>query len=124
MGGSELIIVGTIVAAVVVLIVLLGRLLNGSKQSTGGSKTIALAEASDAWLGRVAMGLSGLPFHRVEWPSPTTLQVYWTRRPVWTFIVAVLFFPLGLIALLVTTTLIGTIRILESGPPGKIPSRW
>jgi hypothetical protein len=48
------------------------------------------------------------------------LQIHWTRRPIWTFFVAVLFFPLGLVALLVTTTLTGTILVGENGPPARV----
>ncbi|HYN33597.1 MAG TPA: hypothetical protein VES40_13305, partial [Ilumatobacteraceae bacterium] len=47
-------------------------------------------------------------------------QLYWTRRPVWTFVVAVIFFPFGLVALLITTTLTGTFRVIETGPPAKV----
>jgi hypothetical protein len=116
----EFFIVGAIVAAAILLLVALGPLKDRSKRSDPGSKTIVLSERGDSWLGRVAIGLSGLSAHRVEWPSPTTLQLYWTRRPVWTFIVAVLFFPFGLVALLVTTTLIGTFRVLDTGPPATV----
>ena len=109
-----------VTAVIVVLLVAAGPFKNRFERSDSDSKIITLPECGDAWLGRVATGLSGLPAHRVEWPSATTLQLYWTRRPVWTFAVAALFFPFGLVALLVTTTLTGTFRVVETGPPAKV----
>ncbi|HYN34868.1 MAG TPA: hypothetical protein VES40_19745, partial [Ilumatobacteraceae bacterium] len=120
-GGPELAIVGVVVAlAIIVVLVVAGPFKDRSGRSDSASKTITLPERSDAWLARVATSLSGLPAHRVEWPSATTLQLYWTRRPVWTFVVAVIFFPFGLVALLITTTLTGTFRVIETGPPAKV----
>lgn len=120
-GGPELVIVGVIVAvAVFVVLVVAGPFKDRSGRSDSASKTITLPERGDAWLARVATSLSGLPAHRVEWPSATTLQLYWTRRPVWTFVAAVIFFPFGLVALLITTTMTGTFRVIETGPPAKV----
>jgi hypothetical protein len=118
--GPELVIVGGIVVAIVVVLVVAGPFKDRSRRSDSASKMITLPERGDAWLARVATSLSGLPAHRVEWPSATTLQLYWTRRPVWTLVAAVVFFPFGLIALLVTTTLTGTFRVVETGPPAKV----
>lgn len=121
LGAPGLVIVVVIVAVVIVaVLVASGPLTARSKQSDTASKTITLPERGDVWLGRVATSLSGLSGHRVEWPSATTLELYWTRRPVWTFIVAVFLFPFGLLALLVTTTLVGTFHVIGSGPPANI----
>jgi len=120
LAGAELIVLGIVVGAVVIIVFVVNQSGSRTRASLPESKTISVMERADRWLERVATNLNGLPSHRVEWTSPNTLQLYWTRRPIWTFAVAVFFFPLGLLALLHTNTLIGSSRILELGPPGTV----
>ena len=117
----ELLIIGGIaVVVVVVLLAATGRLGSTSKPEGSESKTIVVDDAADAWLGRVATGLNGLSAHRVEWSSADTLLLYWTRRPVWTFAVAALFFPFGLLALLYTKTYVGRFVIVGGSPSSRV----
>lgn len=118
--GPELIVVGLIVLPVIIIVVLVRQSGSRTAAALPESKTIVLPERADRWLERVATNLSGLPSHRVEWTSAHNLQLYWTRRPIWTFVVAVVFFPLGLLALLHTKAVVGSFRVVESGPPGTV----
>lgn len=120
LAGPELIVLGIVVVAVVIVVFLANQSGSRTRASLPESKTISMIERADRWLARVATNLNGLPSHRVEWTSPDTLQLYWTRRPIWTFAVAIVFFPIGLLALLHTNTLIGSFRIVEHGPPGTV----
>jgi hypothetical protein len=120
-GVAEFVVAALAVAlAVVVVLAISGQLSARSSRSGQDSKTISLPEQGDAWLGRMATSLSGLSAHRVEWSSPTTLELYWARRPAWTFVVAVFFFPVGLLAFLVTRTVVGTFDVVASGPPASV----
>lgn len=110
--------VGVVVIVVVAIAAVVATRVR-SERSGPSSKTIVLAEVGDVWLGRVALGLSGLSGHRVEFTSATSFELFWLRRPAWTIVVAVLFFPFGLVALLVTDTLVGSFREVDAGHPTR-----
>jgi len=120
LAGPELIVLGIVVVAVVIVVFLANQSGSRTRASLPESKMISMTERADRRLARVATNLNGLPSHQVEWTSPDTLQLYWTRRPIWTLALAVVSFPIGLLAILHTNTLIGSLRIVELGPPGTV----
>jgi hypothetical protein len=68
----------------------------------------------------VVADLAALPKHSVDWLSHDVVVVTWTRRSGWVFLVVIFLFPLGLLALLFTTTEHGTIAVVDEGPPGSV----
>ena len=119
MGLSEL-VTGWFLLTVVVAVVLVFWLGRGSFFKDA---TAVVSGAPAAWLDEVVLQLSGLTDHRVRFLTPTMLEVAMRRRPPWTILVAVLFFPLGLIALVVTTDDIGTVVAAEEGDLTRVRMR-
>jgi hypothetical protein len=112
-GGPELIII-LVVLAIPVAIVLLIMALSGSRT--------AVPNGGDArtWLQLVASDIHQLNGHRIEWLSADVIQVSWRHRSGWVFIVAIILFPFGLLALLFTVTSFGTIVLVHDGSPSTI----
>jgi hypothetical protein len=119
-GGPELIIV-FVVLAVPAAIVLLIVGLSGSRSAGGGvSDTIPVSGDGRAWLQLVVRDIHQLGGHSVEWLSADVVQVSWRHRSGWVFVVAIVLFPLGLLALLSTVTTYGTIVLVRDGAPSTI----
>ena len=119
-GGPELIIV-FVVLAIPVAIVLLIIGLSGSRAAGAGvSDTIPLSGDGRAWLELVARDIHQLNGHSIEWLSADVLQVSWRHRSGWVFVVAIVLFPFGLLALLFTLTSHGTIVLVRDGAPSTI----
>ena len=120
LGGPELIIV-FVVLAIPVAIVLLIIGLSGSRAAVGDvSDTIQLSGDGRAWLELVARDIHRLKGHSVEWLSADVVQVSWRHRSGWVFVVAIVLFPFGLLALLFTMTSHGTIVLVHDGAPSTI----
>jgi hypothetical protein len=118
-GGPELIIIA--VLAIPVAIVLLIMALSGSRTAVASSgDTIALSGDPRTWLELIASDIHHLDGHRIEWLSADVIQVSWRHRSGWVFIVAIILFPLGLLALLFTVTSYGTIVLARDGSPSTI----
>jgi hypothetical protein len=118
-GGPEFIIIA--VLAIPVAIVLLVMALSGSRTAVpNGGDTIALSGDARSWLELVASDIHQLNGHRIEWLSADVIQVSWRHRSGWVFIVAIILFPLGLLALLLTVTSYGTIVLVHVGSPSTI----
>lgn len=115
-----MLIVLAIAVPIIVIVFLVGQFGGRLSRSQAETKTISVMEREDVWPGRVAINLSGRPAHRVGWTSAGTLELYWTGRPVWTFALAVVLFPFGLLALLHTITHVGRFEVSELGPPGDV----
>ena len=72
------------------------------------------------WLELIAGDIHQLNGHRIEWLSANVIQVSWRHRSGWVLIVAIVLFPLGLLALLFTVTSYGTIVLVHDGSPSTI----
>jgi hypothetical protein len=119
-GGPELIIV-FVVLAIPVAIVLLILGLSGSRAAgVDVSHTITLSGDGRAWLELVARDIHQLRGHSVEWLSADVVQVSWRHRSGWVFVIAILLFPIGLLALLFAVTSHGTIALVHDGAPSTI----
>jgi hypothetical protein len=119
-GGPELIII-LVVLAIPVAIVLLIMALSGSRAAVPNSgDTIALSGDARTWLQLVASDIHQLNGHRIEWLSADVIQVSWRHRSGWVFIVAIILFPFGLLALLFTVMSYGTIVLVHEGSPSTI----
>jgi hypothetical protein len=118
LAGSELTIV-LVALVILVAIVLVMVTLSGSRV-TVDSDTMALSGDARARLGVIAGDIDQLDRHSVEWLSADVIQVSWRHRSGWVFVVALLLFPLGLLALLFTVTSYGTIVLVHEGSPSTI----
>ena len=118
-GGPELIIIA--VLAIPIAIVLLIMALSGSRTAVPNSgDTIALSGDARTWLELIAIDIHQLNGHHIEWLSADVIQVSWRHRSGWVFIVAIILFPFGLLALLFTVTSYGTIVLVHDGSPSTI----
>lgn len=121
LSGSELLVVFAVLAVVLVVIVLAGARQQGrSDTGSGAVRTVVVPDAARPWLVGVAADLHALPRHSVAWLSPDVALVTWTRRSGWSVVLAIVLFPLGLLALLFATKEHGTITVVAQGPPGSI----
>lgn len=119
-GGPELVII-VVVLAVPVGVVLLIIALGGSRTALANNRdTITLPADGRAWLESVAQDIHQLNGHSIEWLSVDVMQVSWRHRSGWVFIVAIVLFPLGLLALLSTVTSYGTIVLVRDGSPSTV----
>jgi len=117
--GSEWIIILMVLAAAVAFVLVLR--LGGSRSAVpvGDSSTIRLLGDGRGWLDQVARDIDQLSGHSVEWLSADVLQVSWRHRTGWVFVVAIIVFPIGLLALLSTITSHGTI-VVDDGSPSTM----
>jgi|GEM_PF-2541179 len=117
--GSEWTIILMVLAAAVAFVLVLR--LGGSRSAVpvGDSSTIRLLGDGRGWLDQVARDIDQLSGHSVEWLSADVLQVSWRHRTGWVFVVAIIVFPIGLLALLSTITSHGTI-VVDDGSPSTM----
>jgi len=117
--GSEWIIILMVLAAAVAFVLVLR--LGGSRSAVpvGDSSTIRLLGDGRGWLDQVARDIDQLSGHSVEWLSADVLQVSWRHRTGWVFVVAIIVFPIGLLAPLSTITSHGTI-VVDDGSPSTM----
>jgi len=118
--GVEWIIILMVLAAALALVLVLR--LGGSRSAVpvGDSSTIRLSGDGRGWLNQVARDIDQLNAHSVEWLSADVLQVSWRHRTGWVFVVAIILFPIGLLALLSTITSHGTIVVVDDGSPSTM----
>jgi len=118
--GPEWIIIWMVLAAAVAFVLVLR--LGGSRSAVpvGDSSTIRLPGDGRGWLDQVACDIDQLNGHSVEWLSADVLQVSWRHRTGWVFVVAIIVFPIGLLALLSTITSHGTIVVVDDGSPSTM----
>jgi len=118
--GVEWIIILMVLAAALALVLVLR--LGGSRSAVpvGDSSTIRLSGDGRGWLNQVARDIDQLNAHSVEWLSADVLQVSWRHRTGWVFVVAIIVFPIGLLALLSTITSHGTIVVVDDGSPSTM----
>ena len=117
-GGPEAMFLAIAMLVVVAAVVAVVR--RSVPPTTDTSRTIVVADQGHEWLDGVVAGLGTLRNHDVERLADHTVVVTWRRRSGWVYVVALLTFPLGLLALLFTTTDSGTITVADAGPPGRI----
>ena len=67
----------------------------------------------------LALAVAQMPTYSIETPAPVTMAFVRLRRPAWTVVIAVLFFPLGLLALLVTYREVGTVVLTQRQDGGS-----
>lgn len=120
-GGPELIII-LVVLAIPAAIVLVIIGLSGSRKvaHVGDSDTIILSGNARTWLELVASDIHQLNGHSISWLSADVMQVSWRHRSGWVFLIAIVLFPFGLLALLFTVTSHGTIVLVHDGSPSTI----
>jgi hypothetical protein len=121
-GGPELLIILIVIAVPVAIVVAVKRF-GGTASTTataGDTSTIRLTGDGRAWLVAVAGDLHQLNAHEVEWLSADVLQVHWRHRSGWTIVIAILFFPIGLLALASRVSAYGTIAVIDNGPESTI----
>jgi hypothetical protein len=119
-GGPELIIVLVVLAIPVAIVLLIFRLSGPRATGRGATDTITLSSDGRVWLESVARDIHQLNGHSIEWLSPDVVQVSWRHRSGWVFVVAIMLFPIGLLALLFTVTSHGTIVLMHDGEPSTI----
>ncbi len=120
-GGPELLIVLIVIAVAVVIVVVAQRFATPSSTVIiGDSTTIRLASDGRSWLVAVSGQLHRLNAHSVDWLSADVLQVKWRHRSGWTIVIAIVLFPIGLLALLFTTNTYGTIAIVDNGAESTV----
>ncbi len=120
-GGPELLIILIVIAVPVVIVVVVLRFATPSSTViVGDTTTIRLAGDGRAWLVAASGHLHRLRAHSVDWLSADVLQVQWRHRSGWTIVVAILLFPIGLLALLFTTTTYGTMVIVDHGDESTV----
>jgi hypothetical protein len=120
LGGPELLVI-LLVLAIPVAIVLLIMALGGSRSAfPSNGNTLTLWGDARTSLELIASDIHQLDGHRIDWLSADAIQVSWRHRSGWVFVVAVILFPLGLLALLFTVTSYGTIVLVHEGAPSTI----
>ena len=128
--GPEWIIILMALAAAVAFVLVLRLSRSRPAVPVGNSSTIRLPGDGWGWLDQVARDIDQLNGHNVEWLSADVLQVSWRHRTGWVFVVAIIVFPIGLLALLSTITSHGTIVVAvdDDGSPSTIRTdtqlRW
>ena len=118
--GPEWIIILMALAAAVAFVLVLRLSRSRPAVPVGNSSTIRLPGDGRSWLDQVARDIDQLNGHNVEWLSADVLQVSWRHRTGWVFVVAIIVFPIGLLALLSTITSHGTIVVVDDGEPSTI----
>ena len=107
--GSEWLILMALVAIVALVVWLVIRAARGSG-ATPISQVRVRGSAEDVLrdLQLATAGISGTVTRR---ETPDSLTVEWTYIPGWAVVIAVLAFPLGLIALVARTSTVGTVVV-------------
>ncbi|MEM9517356.1 MAG: hypothetical protein AAGA42_21085 [Actinomycetota bacterium] len=72
------------------------------RQPRPQSTVVDVGPYGSRWLRTAAGAIDALPGHQATLVSDDQLRILWKRRPVWTIAAAMLFFPVGLLALLVS----------------------
>lgn len=91
--GSWLLLVALVVVAVLLVAAVAGRV-------THRSATVLLAGTPDEVMRDLRLGLAALPRHSVVQDSPRSAVVSFPFTPAWALLACVVFFPVGLLALL------------------------
>ncbi len=86
-----------------------------ARQRRPRDHTTTVGENADRWLQSMTAVVSQKRNHTVTSPVPGTAVVAHSYRPVWTIVVAILFFPIGLLALLVKGEDKGTAVVSPKG---------
>jgi hypothetical protein len=115
-GGPELLVILAVMTVPVAIVVLVMALASRATVS-GPSQPLTPTGDARRCLESIAGDIHRLGGHSVEWLSSDVVQVSWRHRSGWVFVVAILAFPLGLFALLFTTTSYGTITLQHGSPP-------
>ncbi len=105
--GNEWVILVAIVVVVAVLVLLVVRAIRGSTARPKLSRALVRGESADV-VRDMQLALSGVR-NTVAHRSEGTLTTAWSYVPSWAVLCAVVFFPLGLIALIARTTVTGTV---------------
>lgn len=107
-GNEWILIVGVLAVVVVVVLVVVvasrGRF--GSDPPVGAA---LVRGSTDAVLGDLLLALSGRRRWQLGRSGANSLVLEWSYIPGWAIVVAVLFFPLGLVALLARRSESGTV---------------
>lgn len=99
-GAPELIILSLIVIAIVAAVELLGRS-GGSGGAPRRHHSALVSDATpEAFIQRAAAVAAGLPKHTLSGVGSATLIVTRNFTKPWRIVVAILFFPIGLVALM------------------------
>ena len=120
LGGPELLILFSPWLIGVVIVIVIAR---RDPSTSMKDATATVPDSGQSWMQRVSLELSGLPGHTVSYMGPLTMQVRVTRHPGWAYALAVLFFPIGLVALVASTAEDGTIAVVEDGATSKVRLR-
>jgi hypothetical protein len=108
LSGNEWLILFIVVA----LVALVVWLVVAATRSSGGRLSQARVRGSnDDVLRDLQLATAGIPHTVTRRETPDSVTVEWTYIPSWAFAVAVLAFPLGLIALVARTSTVGTVIV-------------
>lgn len=110
LGGPELLII--VVPVIVILVVVFASRGSYGVPMEGES---LLPGPAGPWTDTFALAVTRVPGTTYTFPSATTMVVSGTRRPGWVWIVVILAFPIGLLALMAKVTEIGTLVFTEQG---------
>jgi hypothetical protein len=97
LGGAELFVVGGVVVVLAVVAAFLADRLSPVRRH----HEAVVDRSPAAWLDELAVAAGGLPAHQLTMSGPSTMSVVRRYRPAWTVFVAIAFFPVGLVALVV-----------------------
>lgn len=109
--GNEWLILVFLIAFIALVVWLVVRATRGSG---GGQISQARVRGSaDAVLRDLQLATAGISNTVTRRETPDSFTVEWTYIPGWAFVVAVLAFPLGLIALVARTSTVGTVVVAQ-----------
>lgn len=114
LSGNEwvvLVVVPLVIALVVVMIVLAAR--NGG--SRRGAETVRVRGETDSVIQDLQLALAGVKGTSVRRDSGGVITLERSMTPTWAIVVAVVFFPIGLVALVARTVETATIAATDSG---------
>lgn len=107
--GSEWLILVVLVAFIALVVWLVVR---ATRSSGGGRLSQARVRGSaEDVLRDLQLSTAGISNTVTRRETPDSLTVEWTYIPGWAFVVALLAFPLGLIALVARTSTVGTVVV-------------
>ena len=112
--GNEWLIIVALLGLVALVVWLIVRSVRGSGTASVSHARVR-GNAADV-LSDLQLASSGVSGTLVRRETPESLTAEWTYIPGWAFVVAVLAFPLGLVALITRTSVVGTVIVgQESG---------
>ena len=112
-GGNEWLVVLVVVGSIGALVWIITKISSSSPagSSPAGLSTAKVRGNADDVLRDLQLATAGAKNTVTRRDTPDSLTAVWTHTPVWAVVVAVLLFPIGLIALVARTSETGTIFV-------------